>query len=86
MALPTQTLQKTHSFSLVYSGIDDFTQQWLDALYDSGCDDATVGLQNGLVFMDFHRQAPTFQMALTSAIENVEKSRIPIRLVRVEPI
>lgn len=80
-----QTLKKAHCFSLLDTGVDDLTQKWLDALDESECDDATVGIQNGLIFLDFDREASTFREALTTAIDDVERSGVPIQLVRVDP-
>ncbi len=86
MSVKSSTLQKTFSFSLRYTGLDDLTEAMVDAFFEAGCDDATLGFQEGLIFLDFHREAPSFKDALLSAIEDVERSAVPIRLVRVEPI
>lgn len=82
----TGVVQETYDFSLVYTGVTDLTDEMLDALYEAGCDDATIGIQNGFFFADFGRAAATFREALISAIEDVERSGQPLRLVRVEPL
>jgi hypothetical protein len=82
----TGVLQETHRFSLLYTGVTDLTKELGNALYEAGCDDALVGIQNGLLFLDFGRSASTFREALTSVIEDVERSGQPLRLVRVEPL
>jgi hypothetical protein len=86
MSPNTGVVQETHQFSLLYTGVDDLTDELSDALFEAGCDDATIGIQNGFFFADFHRQAATFREALISAIEDVERTGQPLRLVRVEPI
>ena len=79
-------VQETHRFSLFYTGVTDLTDELGNALYEAGCDDATVGIQDGFFFLDFGRSASTFREALLSAIEDVERSGQPLRLVRVEPL
>jgi hypothetical protein len=86
MSPDTGVVQERHEFSLLYTGVDDLTDELSDALFEAGCDDATIGIQNGFFFADFHRQAATFREALISAIEDVERSGQPLRLVRVEPL
>src|ERR1700677_4070591 len=51
--------------------------QYLDALYEAGCDDAVVGVgQYGIVGLDFTRAANSAEDAIGSAIENV-RTAIP---------
>jgi predicted DNA-binding transcriptional regulator AlpA len=70
-------------FSLVTTGnLEDGAT--LDALFEKGCDDATLGQVDGVGYADFIREAPTFGEAVRSAIEQVES--VPgLRVVRVEP-
>src|SRR6185312_14822579 len=67
-------LKKTYSFTLIYTGADDLTQGLCDALFEAGCDDALLGLRDGLITLDFDREAATYQEALQSAIRNVDES------------
>lgn len=55
-------------------------------MFEAGCDDALLGMRAGEVTLGFAREAPSFREALLSAIADVEKAALPIRLVRVEPI
>jgi hypothetical protein len=76
----------THSFTLYFSGGgEELSEEALDALYEAGCGDALVGMCNGEVFIDFDREAPSFRIALTSAIANVERAGVGLELIRVEP-
>jgi hypothetical protein len=86
MDAETAVLEATHEFSLLYTGVDDLSDELANALFEAGCGDATIGIQNGFFFADFHRDAPSFREALMSAIADVERSGQPIRLVRVEPL
>ena len=61
-------------------------EQFIDALVDAGCDDATVGIgQRGRIALDFSRDATNAQEAIVSAVQAV-KSAIPgAELVEASP-
>ncbi len=82
----TSVVQKTHEFTLIYTGFEELTEEFVNAMYEAGCDDALIGMRDGFFFADFGRSAPTFREALISAIEDIERSGQPLQLVRVEPI
>jgi hypothetical protein len=71
-----------HELTLVLrGGLDDAI---VDALFEAGCDDATLSEVDGVGFADFIRDAPSFGDALRSAIEQVES--VPgLTVSRVEP-
>lgn len=71
-----------HEFTLVvHGGLDDAI---VDALFEAGCDDATLGEVDGVGYAEFIREAPSFGDALRSAIEQVES--VPgLTVSRVEP-
>jgi hypothetical protein len=86
MSSETSVVPQTHEFTLIYTGVEDFTDELANALYEAGCDDALIGMRDGLFFAEFGRDAPTFREALISAIEDIERAGQPLRLVRVEPL
>ena len=71
-----------HEFTLVlHGGLDDAI---VDALFEAGCDDATLGEVDGVGYADFVREAASFGDALCSALGQVES--VPgVRVARVEP-
>ncbi|MGH2746552.1 MAG: helix-turn-helix transcriptional regulator [Actinomycetota bacterium] len=56
----------------------------LDRLFEAGCDDATLGMSDGVGYGEFHREAPNFRDALMSAIYDVEVGA-HLRVLHVEP-
>lgn len=71
-----------YDFTLVFDG--ELDEAAVDALFEAGCDDATVGQVDGVGYGDFTREAPSFGEALRSAIEQVES--VPgLTVTRVEP-
>lgn len=71
-----------YEFTLVIHGALD--EAAVDALFEAGCDDATVGEVDGVGYTDFVRGAASFGEALRSAIEQVES--VPgLTVARVEP-
>jgi hypothetical protein len=76
---------QTHTFTLLLAGVRELTEEVANALYESGCDDALVGSRDGVVFLDFDREAPSFREAVLSAIADVEKTDIGARVAHVEP-
>lgn len=61
-----------HLFTLQVSGIDP--EQNEDALYDAGCDDALIAVIDGTVYLDFDREAPSWDQAVESAKRDVERA------------
>ena len=65
---------------------NDDPEQYLDALYASGCDDAAVGIgQFGMVGLDFTRAAASAEDAIGSALENVRTAIPSAILVQAGP-
>lgn len=61
-------------------------EEWLDRLFESGCDDATVGTgKQGSIALDFSREAATSDEAVRSAIENVMQAIPGAQLFEIRP-
>lgn len=73
---------KTHSFTLIVDGVDINDPDVFDALYEAGCDDATIGTTVGVPIMDFGREAASLREAIFSAITDAE-SVDGLRVVRI---
>jgi hypothetical protein len=63
-----------YSFTLRVADIDTSNERFEDALYEAGCKDALVAIVGGTVYLDFDREAPSFEEAVTSATMNVAQA------------
>jgi hypothetical protein len=65
---------------------EDDPEQFLDALYNAGCDDAVVGVgQYGMIGLDFTRAATSAEEAIRSAVGNVRSAIPGTTLVQAGP-
>ena len=62
-----------HHFTLIVDGPDLQDDVFIDALFEAGCDDATVGRTGGIQYLDFDRDAATRAEAIRSAVSDVER-------------
>jgi hypothetical protein len=72
------------SFTLQVAGIDTESDDYEDAFYGKSCDDALVTVIGGTMFLDFDREAESYDSAVTSAIRDVEQAGG--KVVKVEKI
>ena len=47
---------RTYNFVLVLSGVSETDGRVEDALYDAGCDDATLAFRAGIAYLEFDRR------------------------------
>lgn len=77
-----------YEFTLTFSlpeGQDD-PEQYLDALYEAGCDDALIGTgQRGSIALEFVREADSATAAVESAIKNVKTAIPDAELIEAKP-
>ena len=62
-----------HHFTLIVDGSDLQDEPLIDALFEAGCDDATVGRTDGVQYIDFDREAESLGEAINSAVRDVEQ-------------
>ncbi|HEY5312569.1 MAG TPA: hypothetical protein VIK18_08615 [Pirellulales bacterium] len=82
---PSDSPVDTYSFTLLLSGLDQITDEVERAVYSAGCDDALLGTTDGQAFLNFDRQARSMVEAIQSAIKDVERSGIGIKVTQVVP-
>jgi hypothetical protein len=81
----TATL-KTYSFTITVAGTYELTDEIANALYEAGCDDATVGTCDGVLTVEFDRAADSLSDAVATAIKNVEAAGYAVARVDVEAV
>jgi len=76
---------REHDFALIVGGVPELTNDIEDALFNAGCDDATLSIRDGRLFMEFSRSSVSIKDAISSAIHDVEAAAIGAEVVRVDP-
>ena len=71
------------SFTLTVEGADVMSEDAQEALFESGCDDATFGISGGVQTADFDREAADFAEAVSSAIKAIESAVPGARVIEV---
>jgi hypothetical protein len=79
-------MTRTHEFTLIVEGPDLQTDEAMDALFEAGCSDGTFGSVGGVQHADFHREAASFEEAVSSATAAIESAVPGARVVRVEEL
>jgi len=72
-------------FTLIVEGPDLQDESHIEALFEAGFDDATIGRVGSIQYVDFDREAETFADAVFSATEAIEAVVPQIRVVHLEP-
>lgn len=65
-----------YNFTLTLSGVTCETEGLEDALYKSGCDDALICAYGNSVYLTFDREAESLDVAIASAVDNIESAGI----------
>lgn len=81
--LTDNVCEKEHDFALIVDGVGSLTTDVEDALFNAGCDNATLSIQYGLLYMEFSRRARSLHNAIVSAIHDVRKAGIGAEVLRV---
>ena len=76
-----------YDFALIFELLEnENAEDCLDALYEAGCDDATIGMGKiGFISVDFIREAESCYDAIESAIANVKTAIPHAKLIHVSP-
>jgi hypothetical protein len=74
----------TYHFSLVVADCVELTEGLADGLYSAGCDDATPGTSEGILTLDFHREAASLEEAIRTAIANVQHAGLEVTRVEID--
>ncbi len=75
---------RTHTFTLILSGVSEITPDLADTLYEATQGDIEFALRDGVAYLECSRRAPTLGQAVLAVIEEVEAAVGGVRVVRVE--
>lgn len=56
---------------MVLDGLDDINEELTNRLYEAGCDDASLGCCEGIVTLEFDRDAGSLAEAIGSAVRDI---------------
>ena len=73
---------QTYHFTLIVEGPDMQDEAVIDALFENGCDDGTVGRSDDVQFIVFDREAAGFVEAVRSAIDDIERTP-ELKVIRI---
>ena len=76
---------KEHEFTVILSDISEITDEAANALYAAGCDDGSPGSCDGVVCVDFHRDAGTLEEAIQSAFADIRRAGFQVDRVEIYP-
>lgn len=76
--------ESEYDFTLLLEGVSEIDSKSEDALYESGCDDATISVRSGRVHLAFSRRAVSLKDAVLSAIRHVREADIGATVLRVD--
>jgi hypothetical protein len=75
---------KEHEFTVILASPEE-SEDDANRLYEAGCADGSISTSNGVTRIDFHRQAPSLEEAIRSAIANVQAAGFHVAHVLIEP-
>ena len=75
---------RIYDFTLVLSPGIELTEELGNALFEVGCDDGSPGACEGIVSIDFHREAESLEKAIRSAIADVQKAGCAVARVEID--
>jgi hypothetical protein len=75
---------KLYEFTLILSPPAELTEDLAEALFEAGCDDGSPGSCEGVVSVDFHREAACLEDAIRSAVADVQKAGCAVARVEIE--
>lgn len=79
-----QNCECEFDFALIAGSVNELTPAVEDALFEAGCEDATLSIRYGLLYLEFSRSAKSIQDAILSAIRDVRKAGIGAQVLRVD--
>lgn len=76
---------RPHHFTFILASPAGISPELEDALYTAGCDDALLYQQNGILHLEFEREAASLKEAVSSAMAAITSANVPVEIAGVEP-
>jgi hypothetical protein len=76
---------KTYEFTLLLDRAREVNEELENEIFELGFDDALLYSQGGVVCLDVSREATSFYEAVVSALKQIEKSNLGLKVAAVEP-
>jgi hypothetical protein len=73
-----------YEFVFILGGIPELSDDVANALFESGCDDATLSSRSGRIYLTFAREETSFQRAILTAIRDVRRAGIGAEVLAVD--
>ena len=73
-----------YDFTLVLSIPTELTDEFAERLFEAGCDDSTPSSSEGVVSIDFTREATDLESAIRSAIADVSATGAVVDRVEID--
>ena len=81
---PGTACECEHDFALVLTGITELSPEAENAFFDAGCDDGTISVRSGRIYITFSRHAVSLKDAILSAIRDVQSAKIGGDVLRID--
>jgi hypothetical protein len=75
---------KTYEFDVILKEVKEITDDQANALFAAGCDDGTPACCNGVAWVHFDREASSLEVAIQSAIAQVQSVGLGIAKVELD--
>ena len=76
--------EREFNFTLRVAGVSELTDEVANTLFEAGCDDATPAMRDGQLYVTFTRLAEAHELAVFSAIHQIEGCGIGARVTGIE--
>lgn len=76
---------RLHHFTFILASPARISSELEDAFFQAGCDDALLYQQNGILHLEFEREASSLREAVSSAMTAITSAGVPVEIAGVEP-
>lgn len=73
-----------HNIVLVLSGDAELDGELEDGLFEASRDDAILSFRNSVVYLEFDRRAPSLDVAILSAVRDVQRADLGLAVASIE--